>query len=250
MLRSVKKLEGFSVGATDGEIGKVSEFYFDDLTWTIRYMVVKTGGWLTERKVLISPEALLGPDWDEQVLPVNLTKDQVKNSPDINTDKPVSKQEEESLFAYYPWQNYYDAGFFGGTGIINTMPPFPITGKNVSNQDDIEKKHDDSHLRSTDDVKGYTIHAVDGAIGDVSDFLIDEASWKIRFVVVDTGDWLPGKKVLLSPQWIKGVDWAMEEVTVNVNKKAVQDSPEYDTSKLPDSAYHDQIHEHYGHPKL
>lgn len=248
MQRSVKKLEGFSIGAKDGEIGKVDELYFDDHTWTVRYMVVKTGGWLTERKVLISPEALLEPDWENEVLPVNLTKEQVKHSPDINTDKPISRQEEESLFAYYPWQNYYGAGFYGGAGIMNTMPVLPLTEANLQDTSDIENKKHDAHLRSTDDVEGYTIHATDGAIGDVSDFIIDDQSWQISFVVVDTGDWFPGKKVLLSPRWIKGVDWAMQEVIVDVTKEAVKDSPEYDKSKLADTAYHEELHEHYGYP--
>ncbi len=136
MLRSINHLVGFTIGATDGDIGKVEEFYFDDTTWTVRYMIVKTGGWLTGREVLISPEAILVPDWENKIIPVNLTRSQVKNSPDIDTDKPISRQEEEKLFAYYPWQSYYNAGLYGdGIGMMETFPPIPFLNGNYGGEE-------------------------------------------------------------------------------------------------------------------
>ena len=105
MKRAIKNLIGFTMGATDGEIGKVTDFYFDDLTWTIRYFVVDTGNWLLNRKVLISPEALLDVDWTNKIFPINLTKEQIKNSPALETDQPVSRQHEMELYAHYPWTN-------------------------------------------------------------------------------------------------------------------------------------------------
>lgn len=114
MKRNIKSLIGFTIGATDGEIGKVTEFYFDDETWTIRYLIVETGSWLFGRKVLISPIALLTPDWENKIFPINLTKEQIKNSPDIDTERPVSRQQELDMYAHYPWGTYWGSGFYAG----------------------------------------------------------------------------------------------------------------------------------------
>ncbi len=249
MLRSINSLVGFTIGATDGEIGKVEEFYFDDSTWTVRYMIVKTGGWLTGRKVLISPEAISEPRWDEKILSVNLTKKQVEDSPDIDTDKPISRKHEEELFSYYPWQNYYDGGFYGeGIGMLGAFPMLPIAdvstpGEEIKKEKDIEAE---THLRSTHELKGYIIHASDGEIGRVADFIFYEQAWNIIFIVVDTGNWFAGKKVLISPAWIKDVKWNIREVVVNVTIGAVKNSPEYNASKLLEVDYAKSLHDHYG----
>ncbi|MDQ6843553.1 MAG: PRC-barrel domain-containing protein [Bacteroidota bacterium] len=251
MLRNINSLVGFSIGATDGEIGKVEECYFDDTTWTVRYIIVKTGGWLG-RKVLISPEAILHPDWDQRTLPVNLTREQVKHSPDIDTDKPISRQEEDALFSYYPWQNYYDAGLFGeGIGMMGIYPVPPIVDVNEVDENKLEERNVNqpkptTHLRSTHEVKGYAIHATDGEIGEVADFIFNEDDWSIHFLAVHTGNFFSGKKVLLSPAWIKDVQWDMQEVIVNVTVDAVKNSPEYDSSKPLDPGYSKDLHEHYG----
>ncbi len=247
MQRSINSLVGFTIGATDGEIGKVEEFYFDDTTWTVRYIIIKTGGWLTERKILISPEAILHKDWDSEVLPANLTRKQVEDSPDIDTDKPISRQQEDELFAYYPWQSYYDAGLYGeGIGMMGIFPLPPIleaSAEEVNKQS--EKPKIETHLRSTHELKGYAIHATDGEIGDVTDFLFDEDAWNITFVVVKTGSWFSKKKVLLSPAWIKEVKWNMQEVTVDVTMDKVENSPEYDSSKPLEMDYAKELHNHY-----
>lgn len=246
MQRNVKSLIGFTMGATDGEIGKVDEFYFDDKTWTIRYLVVKTGGWLSERKVLISPAALKEPDWENETFPVNLTKEQVKHSPDIDTEKPVSRQQELALYNYYEWP-YGDpvgAGFYGGMGMlgmVETRVPFE---EHIAARKN-EGHPGDPHLRSTSEVTGYKIHATDGEIGDVEDFILDD-TWKIRYLIVDTGNWFPGKKVLMSPEWIQDVKWATSSVYVDVPVAAVKNSPEYDPSKPVQEAYETGLHQHYG----
>ncbi len=249
MQRSINSLAGFTIGATDGDIGKVEEFYFDDTTWTVRYMIVKTGGWLTGREVLISPATIFKPDWENKIIPVNLTRDQVKNSPDIDTDKPISRQEEEKLFAYYPWQSYYDGGLYGeGIGMMGTFPVIPFVTENTSEEEVNKEPEIKTHLRSTHEVKGYIIHATDGEIGKVSDFIFNEQTWEITFIMVKTGNLLSEKKVLISPSWIKEVKWNMQEVIVNVSVDAVKNSPEYDASKSIESDYTEGLHDHYGFP--
>ena len=251
MKRTIKNLMGFTMGATDGEIGKVKDFYFDDITWTIRYLVVETGNWLSNRKVLISPEALLECDWANETFPVNLTKEQIKKSPDIDTDQPVSRQHEMELYAHYPWTNYWGAGIWAGgmgtTGMMMPMSSLPMEEavKNSKNTPDAEAEGD-PHLRSAKNVQGYNIHALDDTIGDVEDFIVDDSNWTIHYMVVDTGNWFPGKKVTISPDWIKEIKWETSEVTVNASVEQVKNSPEYDASKHLSTEYEASLKNYYG----
>lgn len=247
MQRNVKSLIGFTIGATDGEIGKVDEFYFDDETWTIRYLIVKTGNWLFGRKVLISPAALKEPDWKNETFPVNLTKEQIENSPDIDTDKPVSRQHEVALYNHYSWP--YEAqigtGFYGGMGLSGMMESrIPIEDSIAAWNAD--HNTGDPHLRSITEVKGNTIHATDGEIGEVEDFIIDDLTWSIRFLIIDTGKWFPGKKVLISPKWIKEIKWETASVYVDIAVDVIKNSPEYDASKPIPETYETHLHDYYG----
>lgn len=238
---------GFTMGATDGEIGKVKDFYFDDLSWTIRYLVVETGGWLSGRKVLISPEAVMKENWDKHVFPVNLTMEQIKNSPDIDTEQTVSRLHEIELHKHYPWTHYWAGGLWaGGIGTTGMM-----VGGNESMEEQLEEKEGEgpeqkSHLRSYDNLKGYMIHETDGHIGEVADLIVDDSTWKIDFLVVDTGTWLPGKKVLLAPHLIKDLDWMTSMVTVNASKDKIKHSPEYDAHQLVTDDYQKRLYEYYG----
>ncbi|WP_432708138.1 PRC-barrel domain-containing protein [Pedobacter sp.] len=246
MKHSIKSIKGFSIGALDGHIGEVKEFYFDDASWTIRYLVVETGSWLSGRKVLISPHAVKGVNTEDKTIPVNLTKEQIKNSPDVDTEKTVSRQQELSLYDYYGWP-YTDPiglGFYGGFGyenMVDTRIPFE---DQIALQKSKEEKGD-PHLRSSKEVKSYTIHATDGEIGDVEDFIFDDVSWRIHFMVVDTGRWLPGKKVLISPKWIKEIKWETAEVVVDLTVEAVKNSPKYDHSLPFPDVYEVTLYEYY-----
>lgn len=233
---------------TDGEIGEVEEFYFDDQSWTIRYLIVKTGTWLSGRKVLISPKVLLQPDWENKEFPVNLTKSQIENSPDIDTDKPVSRQQEEMLSSYYPWGIYWgNEPEEHGAGIFGMMPS-ELYESEIGEPQNINYESlqsGDRHLRSTGEVKGYTIHATDGEIGKVVDYIVDDRNWRINFLVVDTGNWLNSRKVLLSTKRITQVNWENSVVVVKVTTEAVRNSPEYEESQNINSAYEKDLYNHY-----
>lgn len=241
MKRSLNSLIGYTLGASDGEIGKVKEFYFDDKTWTIRYLVVETGTWLLGREVLIAAEMLLKPNWEKSIFPVNLTKEQIRNSPDIDTQKPVSRQEEIKLQDYYMRTSYMGSGGYEGA--------IPAYMQQVLTKD--EKKLPDktsgtnAHLRSTCNVTGYYIEATDGEIGDVVDFIVDDNTWEIDFIVVDTGNWLPGKKVLIAPKWIQEIDWEAAEVIVHASIKQVKGSPEYDSAQPVSEDHKVHLHNYY-----
>jgi hypothetical protein len=220
MLRSMNDLEGYAIQATDGTIGHVKDFYFDDAAWVVRYLIVETGSWLSSRKVLISPMSIGQPDWDARVLPVSITKEQVKNSPEIDTDKPVSRQHEMNYLSYYGYPYYWGgAGLWGGGAFPGMMrgidyddstteQPEALGQDNRSEIGETRPAARDPHLRSCKAVKNYHIEATDGDIGHVQGLLIDEETWAIRYVVVDTNNWWLGHQVLIAPQWIREVRWA------------------------------------------
>lgn len=247
MKRNINSLIGFTIGATDGEIGEVTDFYFDDKTWTIRYLVVKTGSWLFGRKVLLSPKALLAPDWENEVFPVNLTMEQVKGSPDIDTEMPVSRQNEMDLYNYYPWGGYYWNAAMGTSGMGISYPiGLSDEDSNEHNTYDNDKSGHDMLLRSTDAVTAYAIQAIDGEIGEVEDFIIDDDTWTISFLEVDTGNWFPGKKVLIAPKWIKEINWKNTSVIVNASEEEVKNSPEYIPAQAVSDAYEASLMGYYG----
>ena len=157
MLRSLDEMRGFSIQATDGEIGHVEDFYFDDMTWTIRYLVVDTGPWLFGREVLVSPVAMGNPDWDDQVLPVDLSREQVKNSPDVDLDQPVSRQHEEAIHAYYGWSYYWLGMQTPGAAASPAATPLagpPLPAEQVETP--AEGEEGDPRLRSAGEVINYT----------------------------------------------------------------------------------------------
>ncbi len=235
MLRSVKSLRGYQLRATDGEIGKVKDVYFDDHTWTARYLVIDTGGWLTGRQVLISPNTLRGVDPASELLAVSLTRGQVENSPSIYEDQPVSRQHEAELADYYGYPYYWSAAYAGIPSAypIATVPPVPLEPTGLADGwSKSAREEGDPHLRSAEEVMGYRIQAEDGEIGHVEDFLLDDDSWRIQAMVVDTRDWLPGKKVLLSPESIEEVDWPGASVHVRLRRDEVEGQPGYNGSAL------------------
>lgn len=229
MMRSVDQLSGSSLQARDGEIGSVREAYFDDESWTIRYLVVDTGQWLSGREVLISPRSVVQPVGGGKIVEVSLTREQVKNSPHIDTHKPVSRQHEQQQLEYYGFLPYW-----GGPGMMamGTSPLFPIAPRSEIEREPIGREDEvpsgDEHLRSTAKVAGYDIQATDDSIGHVEDFLFDDESWAIRYLVVDTRNWWPGgKKVLLAVRSIERIDWSGSKVYVKLTRDAVKNSPDY-----------------------
>ena len=236
MERNLKSLIGNSIEATDGEIGTVQGLYFDDKSWAIRFLVVQTGSWLMERSVLISPVAFKNIDANESIISVNLTKDQVSNSPDTDTHKTVSRQQETELYEHYSWQPYWGSGFYAG-GLWGIMPRTPLFDKRIT-EDSTEDnkntaiKNNDLHLRSSAQITGYYIQANDGEVGHVNDFIIDDKSWKILYFIIDTHNWIGGKKVLVEVKNIKDIQWENGKVILNITIEAVKDSRLFEESEF------------------
>jgi hypothetical protein len=242
MLISATSLKGFKLQGLDGEMGKAREFYFDDRFWTVRYLVADTGGWLMGREVLISPYALVGVIKEEEQIVVNLTKKQIEESPSLDIDKPVSRQYEEDYYGYHGWPTYWS-----GTEMWGHFPGI-VRDSDLWNSAVDGKWAWDPHLRSTHEVTGYDIAAKDGELGHVEDFIIDDETWAIRYVVMTTRYWLPGKRFLIAPKWIEGVNWGESNISVNLTRDEIKASPEYTEESLLTRLYEIGLHEHYNRP--
>jgi hypothetical protein len=243
-----KHLKDFVIHATDGELGSVDQLYFDDETWAIRYLIVDTGGWLNGRRVLISPFAITRTDWDNKRLYVSLTKQQVENSPNIDTHRPVSRQHEAAYLGYYGFPYYWGGPYLWGSAYYPSGVAVSATAAGETLADRIRKESTDSHLRSTQAVTGYHIDAADGEIGHVDGFIVDDEAWAIRYIEVATRNWLPGKKVLVSPAWIERVSWRDSRVYVGLFREAIQEAPEYIESRPVTREYENRLYFHYGRP--
>jgi hypothetical protein len=228
--------------------------YLDE-DWVIRYLVVDTGTWLSRRKVLISPIAIGHPNWAERLLPVSITKEQVKNSPEIDTAKPVSRQHELQYLEYYGYPSYWVGSGVWGQGAYPSMmlPSFgsafqdrQVQAAPIRTDAEARQREDgDPHLRSCKEVMEYHIHATDGDIGHVQSMLVDDETWAIRYLVVDTSNWWLGHQVLIAPQWIQNVSWPDAEVSVDLTRQAMKDAPPYDSTAWLERKQEAGIYEHY-----
>lgn len=243
MLRSLKDLEQYAVSATDGEIGSVVNFLLDDEFWVVRYLVVNTGGLFEGHHVLVSPISFREIDWSSQRFHLALTMDKVRDSPSVDLDKPVSRQHERDYFDYYGYPNYWDysglwgIGTYPGSLAVGNWNEAPLEHVNISG---------DVHLRRAEEVRGYHIQGNDGAIGHVEDFVVNDLSWEIRYLVIDTSNWWLGKKVLVAPQWASSVNWEKREVNVNMSRQAVKSCPEWNPTATINREYEARLHKHYG----
>jgi uncharacterized protein YrrD len=245
MLRSTKEITGYSLLATDGEIGECKDFLFDDQKWVVRYMVADTGGWLNSEQVIISPLSLGEPDWALRRFPVDLTKEKVRNAPPLEEEMPVSRQYETTLYDHYDYPYYWVGHSLWGPGAtprqlrkyVEVTPPAsnPLTTG-------------DPNLRSVKEVTGYHISAQDGEVGHVEDFILDDETWSVRYFVVDTRNWLPGRKVLLSPIWMEDIDWKKQIASVALEQEQIKNSPEYDPETPVNRTYETRLYDFFGRP--
>ena len=238
MLRSLSTVLGYTIQVVDGELGTVHDFFFEDLTWTVRYLVVQSGTWLNHRLVLLSTAMLGKPDWQARTFPVSLTQEQVRTSPDVDTDKPVSRQHEIAMSTHYGLPYYWSV-----EPLPISRPPLPVAAVSVQEIDG------DPHLRSLREVSSYHVHCPDENAGSVDDFIADDETWSIRWIVVALGGaWWLRKRVLVGSRWIKNVSWAGGEVCIRLSRNQLEKSPEFDPAAAVNREYEVQLYDYYGRP--
>ena len=244
MLLRVKDLQGYTLRARDGDIGKIEDLYFDDQGWTVRHLVVDTGGWLTGRHVVIPPRAVQEIAPAARRIVTDLTRKQVEDSPGLDTARPVSRQYERDLYGYYGYPFYWTGPYLWGPIMYPTAPP--PSSYEAERRAAAELSSEDTDLRSARDVTGHGIQATDGELGHVEDFLVDDQAWAIRYLIVDPRNWWPGHHVLISTEWITAVHWNDSTVQVNVDKESVRNAPAYDPAGGLEREYESRYHGHFG----
>lgn len=256
MLATTHELRGFKVFSEDEEIGEVEDYYFDRKYWVNRYLVVDTGNWLVERDILISPEAVEEIDYGEQLIKLNISAEEIENSPPVEKEDKLMRTHERDLADYFNWTNYWRAAEPTNTGISGLVPNNLIRKitieENIKDREKENKKipaEEETNLRSVNELINFKIHASDGFIGHVDKFIIDDNNWLIRYLLVDTKDLLPGKKVVLAPEWINNIDWVGEEVEFKLTVEEIENAPEYDAEMPISELYETKLYEHYDKEK-
>jgi len=225
-MNNASRLIGKSIEALDGEIGSVHDLYFDDQTWSVRYLVVDTGKWLPGRKVLVATEAVVKPWHHQAAIAVKLTTEQIRSSPDIDSAMPLSRASEELLYQHYQWTSYWDP-------TIVPIPPMPPPSTELTVEEDRQEAANtaeslvDVGLRRANELGRSHVTARDGDVGHVEDLLVDDDLSRILFLVIEVKGWLFGKKVLAGPSLISRVDWATSTVHVNAHRQALKSAQEY-----------------------
>ena len=229
MLHLAQKISGAAVLGTDGDIGTIEDFYFEEDRWTVRYLLVDTGKWFSGKRVLISPMSVAG-EWGKTGVPLNLSKDQVWNSPEFKDGDQLSPANETQILAYYGYPDYWGSANLWGnfdspTALVAGVPTGTVVVVDEKPGIDPEERN----LRSIKKSTGYHLHARNGAIGHVDDFLIGEDSWRIRYLLVDTSNWIGGRSVIVSPETVEGIDKERGELYVAADREAIKRAPELES---------------------
>jgi len=225
MLIATKQFYQCSIVGADDTVGTVKDLLFDDIQWVIRYFDIDTGGWLTGRRVILPPGAIQDAEYATSLLFTPLTRSQVEDSPSLLSDMPVTRQKEQELAKFYSWDAYWASNAF------------------------TEQAEGDPNLRSTRSVSGYSIEALDGDIGHIDKFIIDDADWHIRYLVIKTGNWLSGKLVLIPTAWAESIDWDSKHVRVLLEKKVIEEAPKFDPTVPINRQYEEVFYDYYGRPR-
>lgn len=272
MYCSANVIKGCAIQARDGQMGKIDDFYFDDGSWHVRYLVVDVGNWLKHDRVLLIPKMVTAVDPDEGILDVSISKAEVAASPNALEHPTVSRQAEIALHRHYDWTPYWETDPVGTAAFGNGPTELVTPGAGV--KADVDVMHDANalvipelenlsmhemvdrdlrptgRLRGTSEVRGYSIHASDGEIGHVSDFFLTAALNQISYLVIDTGNWLPGRKVVIPPAFVRSIQWNGSRVDLALTRAEIRNTPGYDEEAFPfissdfENALRDYYHTH------
>ena len=248
MLRAAKRMRGYKIIAVDGAIGSAADWYFDGQSWTIRYLDVDAGGWLSGRHVLLAPQVLGDVNEETKTIEVGAQQRTGAQQPPREVDEPVSRAYEMELQSYFGWPAYWTAGGgFAAPAQLSPMGPEPAAGDFTPSGGAASVQSPEIRdLRSVNEVAGYSIQAVDGGIGKLEDLILDDEAWAVRYLLVDTKPWWPGGQVIVATDWVTDIRWADRAISVDLTRQAVKKSPPYDAGQPVNSEYERKLYEHYG----
>ena len=248
MLLLASPLTGYAIQATDGRIGSVADLLFDDSIWHVRWLVVATGSWLTRRRIVLVHLPLIEHvDHERRVLVVRLTRGEVEASPDILLDEPVSRQIEYGLRGFDdvdPEQGHprYVAGLWGGMGVcVSKLRLHEEEAMHKVPRGGGDSDEGDPHLRSVSAVVGNHVHATDGYLGHVEDLYVDDVTWQVRCLVVDTRDWWPGRHVLVLPAAVTTISWPRQEIALDLSRQSLREGATWTPGDAVDQAFEDRL---------
>ena len=248
MLKFSSALRGYAIETSDGEVGTIADFLVDDRTWRTRWLVVDTGTWLTGRMVLLHPASIVHADHERRALSVGLTRAQVEGSPELSEHEPVSMQMERHLYDYYGWEPMATEYSFGANPIASKYSAPPFFAVAPAAEVAVAEDDCDPHLRSLEAINAYHVVGAEGALGKVENLMMDEADWRVPYLVVDTGHWWSGKHVLVSRHAVKEISWADREISVDITRAQVKASPPWSAIGDVDKDYEKDLHDHYDWP--
>lgn len=258
MLRSLKEILGYTLQETDDVLGQCKDFFFDDGLWVIRYMLADTGGWLSHHKVLITPNSLGEPDWQTERLPVKLNRQQIEDCPPLESHLPISREYEVNYHEHFKLPFYWMGADFregmpDSNGSVAPVDDLPIddtdNARENTEQRDVNTDELEGKLRSAVEVMDYLVYAKDGEMGRVDDIIIEDDTWVIRYLVIDTGQIITGKKVLINTEWIDSVNWTDTHVYIDLTKEAIENCPDYDSNDPINREYEVRLYDYHGRPR-
>jgi hypothetical protein len=252
MLRSIRKFRGHSIAATDGDIGKVDDVLFDVQHWTVRYIVVDTGTWLSGRRVIVSPVAFAGVDWRTGNVELRLTREQIESSPPLDAERPLSRSDERKHFRHYGWPFYWGGPGIWGTGVtpaeLAIAADHPGVMREAAEEHEEALSESDPNLGSAREMLDYRLETLDGSAGNINDLLIDDEGWDIRYLAVGSGEWFNSDHVLLAPQWIARVNETKRAVYTDLTRDDVRQGPAWDPRRPMDRDFERHLHQHMDRP--
>jgi len=271
MLRKAHSLIGTKIHATDGEMGHIEDFYFDDAKWMIRYMIVRTGSWFSGKHVMLAPSTIGDVVWEKHSVNVNLSKEQITKSPDLNMEMPVTREQEIDLVRELNYPTYWSGTpgpisdsistmglaatggpgmavgpYTGPSGLPNEVAsdiystdisnPSAL-GADPANTAETEIRADVTRaaqagavsvqLHEVKRLTGFQVVGSDDAVGKVSDFMIDDESWQVASLLLDTTAWWPGGEVLVATGLITGINPSHSQIRIKSTRDEIKSSPEY-----------------------
>jgi hypothetical protein len=254
MLIAANSVIGSTLQGVDGYLGTLKDVLFDDAAWCVRYLTIDTGKWLPGRKVLLAPAVIEQAEWPAKTLEVRQTRQQIIDSPPLSEHEPVSRQHELELANYFQWPSYWGQGGplgpvpMAGVPGFGSAPKPSVLEKDVDEADKRRVETADNNLRSVKELIGYQTEASDGDVGHVQDFILDDETWAVRYLVIDTKRWLPWGSVLVSPAWVTSVSWDDSKLRVDLTRAQIKGSPEFDPREPINRRYEEQLYNYYGLP--